>query len=537
MPGPVDLLLVDQPQDAESARLALKLTASEARFRAIIENGWDSIVLLGADRSVAYVSPATVRILGCPEGEIIGHDALDFIHPDDRAAVARALALACETPAVGVVATARVRQKDGSFLHLEALFRSMLNDPAVGAIVANYRDISERVELQAQLQQAQKMETVGRLAGGVAHDFNNILMIINGTAELAIARLPPDDASMTDLLDIRRAGERAVGLTRQLLAFGRKQIVNPVVVDLREIVTDMSSMLRRTLGEDVDLVCDSGPSAACVNADRVQIEQVVLNLAVNARDAMPRGGTLTIDTRDAQPCEVRALAGAGVAEGPYVVLAVGDNGTGMDEATRAHIFEPFFTTKAPGTGTGLGLATVYSIVQQCGGGILMDTEVGHGTAFKIILPRVTAPPDVRQPDTAQAPAGHSETILVVEDEDGVRLLAQRMLESSGYTVLTARSGSDALQLLARHQGPVDLVVTDVVMPGMSGPDLARAVAHERPETRLLYSSGHTEDTLLRHSVLDHTVHFIAKPYSRRELTCIVRQILDAEADASLPAAP
>lgn len=403
-------------------------------------------------------------------------------------------------------------------------------------IVGVSTDITDRKQLEAQFLQAQKMETVGRLAGGVAHDFNNLLTVINGTAELASMRLSAGDPLRADLLHIQEAGERAASLTRQLLAFSRRQIMRQDVLHLGTLVAELRGMLQRLIEEAIDLVVVPATDVGRVRADPQQLEQVIMNLVVNARDAMPAGGTLTIETDDVELDETYAAAHPSVQPGPHVMLAVSDTGIGMDEATRLRIFEPFFTTKNPDKGTGLGLATVYGIVKQSGGSIWVYSDLGRGTTFKIYLPRVDEVADADQPARAGGVVHGTETILVVEDEDALRHVAEGMLQWAGYTVLTASNGGEALLWLERHDGPVHLMLTDVVMPGISGWELAAQLAEARPDIKVLYTSGYTDDAIVRHGVLHSTTHFVGKPYTIEELTRKVREVLDTPAPPATTAA-
>ncbi|MCX6543698.1 MAG: response regulator [Acidobacteria bacterium] len=383
-----------------------------------------------------------------------------------------------------------------------------------------------RKKLQAQLLQAQKMESVGRLAGGIAHDFNNLLTVINGTAALASMGLAGDDPLRLDLQEIGRAGERAAALTRQLLAFSHMQVMQPIVMNLGAAVADLRRMLQRLIGEDVDLILKPGPGMGCVRADPGQIEQVIMNLVVNARAAMPTGGSLTIETRSVDLDEAFAANHPPIQPGPHVLLAVSDTGVGMDEATRDRIFEPFFTTKPLGQGTGLGLATVRGIVTQSRGSIWVDTELGRGTRFEIYLPRIDEAPSVVRPARTRVVAGGTETILIVEDDLALRHLATRMIQAAGYTVLTASNGEEALLRMERHREPVHLMLTDMVMPGIHGSELATRLAETRPEIKVLYMSGYTDDAVARHGALGSAIHFIAKPFTAGNLTLKMREMLD-----------
>jgi nitrogen-specific signal transduction histidine kinase/CheY-like chemotaxis protein len=398
-------------------------------------------------------------------------------------------------------------------------------------MLGSHVDVTERTELQAQLTQAQKMESVGRLAGGVAHDFNNLLTVINGTAELAMGGLNEGDPLREDLDAIRQAGRRATELTRQLLAFSRKQVLQPAVLDLNAVITNMQKMLTRLIGEDVALAFAPMKGLGRVRADPGQIEQVLLNLAINARDAMPNGGTLRIATANVDLDETHADLRPPVVAGRYVMVSVSDTGTGMDEATQGRIFEPFFTTKGAGKGTGLGLSTVYGIVTQSGGHIGVASEAGKGTTFRIHLPRVDAaeaggltPKAYRRTQGSRAEGG-SETILLVEDDKALRRLAGRALQAAGYKVLAAANGREALLLLERYAGPVHLVFTDVVMPGMSGWDLADRLRETRPDLRVLFSSGYSDEMIRDPRVLDDPANFLGKPYTVAALTAKVREVL------------
>jgi PAS domain S-box-containing protein len=418
--------------------------------------------------------------------------------------------------------------KDGRVLDVWMTVTKLMGEAGepIG-IASTERDITERRQLEAQFLQAQKMESVGRLAGGVAHDFNNLLTVINSTAELAATQLRPSDPLQQDLAEIRGAGARAAVLTKQLLAFSRKQVLQPQAVNLTALVTDLQPLLRRLISEDIALPVGLAEDLANVRVDPGQIEQVIVNLAVNARDAMPNGGTLTIETRNVELDDAYSSMHPSVQPGPYVMLAISDTGVGMDRATLQRLFEPFFTTKTPGKGTGLGLATVYGIVTQSGGSIWVYSEVGKGTAFKIYLPRVAEAAREHRPTPTGVVARGTETILVVEDEESLRRVAQRVLASAGYTVLVAANGGEALWLLERRDPPVDLVLTDVVMPGMSGGTLADRIRGSQSKMKILFTSGYTDDAIGHHGVLDEGVHFIAKPYTIADLTRKVREVLDS----------
>ncbi|HWQ15764.1 MAG TPA: ATP-binding protein [Roseiflexaceae bacterium] len=402
-------------------------------------------------------------------------------------------------------------------------------DGAITGVSVFSRDITERKRLEAQLLQAQKMEGIGRLAGGVAHDFNNLLTAIIGNAQLALESLPADHEARAEVAEIAGAAFRASALTRQLLAFARRQIIEPHVIDLNQLVLGMDALLRRLIGEDIELVTMPGPALWSVRADPGQIEQVIVNMAVNARDAMPRGGKLTIETRNVALDQAYARQHLSVVPGSYVLLAVSDTGEGMDEQVRERIFEPFFTTKEQGRGTGLGLATCYGIVKQHGGYIWVYSEPGHGTSFKIYLPRADEPAEgLPHAEEPRAALHGGETILLVEDEAAVRALAARVLRAQGYTVLEAAHPDEALAIAAvQPAGSIHLLLTDVVMPGMSGRALAEELLRRSPGIKALFISGYTDNAIVHHGRLDPGVAFLPKPFAPATLARRVREILDS----------
>jgi PAS domain S-box-containing protein len=421
------------------------------------------------------------------------------------------------------------RRKDGSLYPEGLTVTPVKNDRGeVAHFIAIKQDLTEQQRLEAQFLQSQKMETVGQLAGGIAHDFNNLLTVINGTAELVLDQVSQDDQVHADVQEILKAGERAAMLTHQLLAFSRQQILESRVLSLNTVVAGMESLLRRLLGEDIDLVIVPTPGLGSVKADLGQIEQVISNLAVNARDAMPHGGRLTIETQNVTiDANYARQHGVTMPPGSYVLLAVGDSGCGMDKATRVRIFEPFFTTKGPGKGTGLGLSTVYGIVKQSHGFIWVYSEVGQGTSFKVCLPQVIEVAGPDQPGPAVVSSFGTETILLAEDNAGLCTLATRVLEPAGYTVLGASTGDEALRLLESYDAPVHLLLTDVVMPGMSGRHLAERLAQTHPGMKVLYMSGYTSDTIVQHGVMEAQVPFLAKPFTAAALLRKIREVLDS----------
>jgi len=509
---------VTEHRMAESA-----LRLSERRARALIENSSEGIVTASLEGEILWASPSAAESLGYTLEEVRGRRMAEFVHPDDMERILHLFGTAIREPYTRPHDRARVRHADGRWRTLEGVFTNLLDEPGLHAIVLHFRDITESLELLEQLTQAQKMDAVGRLAGGVAHDFNNLLTAIVGHAELLRDQLPPDSTATEDVTEIEKAAERAVGLTRQLLAFSRRQVLQLKVLDLTAVLEGMERLLRRLIGEDVELsVSAEGP--LYVRADPSQMEQVILNLVVNAREAMPTGGTVVLEARE-RVLDDREAHRLGVEAGWYVVLSVRDTGHGMDADTKARIFEPFFTTRK--NGTGLGLSTVYGVVRQTGGIVAAESEVGRGTTFTVLLPRVEAPAPAAAKTAAGPPEGGSETILVVEDERTVRDLAVRILRQKGYHVLEAGNAEEALVAADTFQGPIALLLTDVVMPMTSGRELARQMAVRRPDTRVLYMSGYTDDAVLQHGVRTEETPFLQKPFTPAALVARVRALLDA----------
>ena len=511
-------------------RMKQQLDEREEYFRSLIEQAMDIIAVLDPEGALRYASPSVLPLLGYAPEDLVGLSIFALVHPDDVDETLRVFSEGVATGQGGRLLELRLRHKDGTFRHLEAIGRYLLDDPLVKGVVINARDVTERRALERQFLQAQKMEAVGRLAGGVAHDFNNLLTAILGYADLLLDGLPALSPLRPDLEEIRKAANRAGGLTRQLLAFSRKQVLEMRVLDLNELVADMDKMLRRLLGEDIDVLTKLGSELGAVRADAGQLEQVIVNLAVNARDAMPDGGRLTIETRNAELDDSYVRAHVPVQPGRYVMLAVSDTGIGMSAETMSHVFEPFFTTKEPGKGTGLGLATVYGIVKQSGGYVWCYSERGEkgegGTTFKVYLPRVDAPVD-QFPARAVLPrTPGSETILLVEDEAALRALTRRLLEKHGYTVLEAGTADAALALARAHVGPIHLLLADVVLPGASGPTLAGELLSRRADLKVLFMSGYTEDAIVHRGVLAPNTAFINKPFSGDNLAAKVRDVLD-----------
>ena len=511
-------------------RLEVERARRDERFRALVANSDDGICLLDAAGAVTYVSESLQRILGYDAAELLGEPGLKpLLHPDDRAIVADGTARSMAKPGTPIRGEARLRHKDGTYRVLEVVRNDLLHVPAVDAVVVNLRDVTESRMLQAQLQQSQKMEAIGQLAGGVAHDFNNMLCAILGFAGLIASELPTNDPLEGDIKEVIGAAERASMLTRQLLAFSRKQILEPKVVDIGALLRDLDRMIRRLIGEDVELVMSFAPSLGLIKVDPTQLEQVVLNLAINARDAIASSSTtgrIGIETANVVLDAEFARSHIDVSAGPYVMLCVTDNGAGMEGHVRERIFEPFFTTKGVGQGTGLGLATVFGIVKQSGGHIWLSSEPGQGTTFKLYFPRTSAPATTMERGPQALLVAGAETLLLVEDEPAVRAFAKRALERVGYTVLEAANGGEALLIAEQHPSPIDLLLTDVVMPRMSGRVLAQRLLVMKPRLRVIYMSGYTEDTIAHQGVLDDGVDFLAKPVSLDRLLEKVRSVLD-----------
>jgi len=542
--GAVERALALRKALEDAARSEESRARSEQRFRKLVEYSSDVITLLDGAGKIVYSTQAQKPTLGYDQGELVGQDVFDLVHPADRER-AQALFLSLQGPGTTVARDAiRVRHKNGTWRDLEIAAVNHLDDPIVEAIVVTYHDVTDRKraeaafrDLEEQHRQAQKMEAIGRLASGVAHDFNNLLTAILGSTDLLLEDLPADHPGRPEAEETRKAGLRAADLTRQLLAFSRQQVLAPQVLDLNEVVTNVDKMLRRVIGEDIELRTVQAPDIGAVRADPGQVEQVLLNLAVNARDAMPRGGRLTIETANVDLDATYAAKHTVVAPGRYVMFAVSDTGTGMDPETQARLFEPFFTTKEKGKGTGLGLATVYGIVKQSGGYIWVYSEPGRGTSMKVHLPRVDAPTEpISSPQRPSGTLRGSETILIVEDQEEVRKVTCRMVEARGYRVLVAGSGADALRLSRELEalrvagqpgGQIDLLLTDVVMPGMSGRETALLLGAAHPNMKVLFVSGYTDESIVHHGILEPGIAFLQKPFTAETLAQKVREVLDA----------
>jgi two-component system cell cycle sensor histidine kinase/response regulator CckA len=513
----------------ERQRVESELRASEVQFRQLAENIKEAflVIELPNDKPV-YVSPVWEEIWGRPISEL-QQDPLLFlsaIHPDDQQQVQATRDIVTHgKPANSVF---RVIQPDKSIRWVRARMFPVFDGRRVYRLVGLVEDITQVHLTEQQYRQAQRMEAVGRLAGGVAHDFNNLLTAILGYTELAMFDLDAESPTVGYLREISKAGESAVSLTRQLLAFSRRQILQPQVIDLNQVVQRMDSLLQRLIGEDIALRMSLSTPLEQVHADSGQLEQVIMNLAVNARDAMPEGGQLTIETANIHIGHDYVTQHPGARPGPHVMLAVSDTGVGMDAITQRRLFEPFFTTKDPGRGTGLGLATVYGIVKQSNGSVWVYSEVGHGSTFKIYLPAVATSIDADVRMTVQPATNLSgtETILVVEDQPEVRAVTVETLRRNGYTVIEAADGTETLASSRAYEGHIDLLFTDVVMRGLSGRRIAQEISVERPGIRVIYTSGYTDDAIVQHGVLEPGLAFLQKPFTARALLRKVREILD-----------
>lgn len=503
--------------------------ATQRRLTTAIEHAADGIVMIDTQGTIQYVNPAFEQITGYSREEAVGQSMQILESAEQDASFYQEM---WDTLTTGKVWSSRFtsKKKDGT-LYEEERTISPIRDSSGETVgyVAVKRDVSKEVALEAQLRQSQKMEAVGMLAGGVAHDFNNVLTVILGNSEFLLDSLVDSDPRRETVAQIQAAAESAESLTRQLLAFSRQQVLAPQVLDLNKILTNVEKMLRRMIGEDVELVTLLDPALGAVEADPGQVEQVILNLAVNARDAMPEGGKLTIVTANADLDEPDLSDDAAMIPGHYVMLAMTDTGCGMDAETRSRIFEPFFSTKEIGKGTGLGLSTVYGIVKQSGGHIRVDSEPGHGATFKIYLPRVQDAVQPLEADdaTTTAQLQGSETVLLVEDDEAIRSVCKTVLQRNGYRVLEASNGKEAVEVCTRHTGPIHLMITDVVMPGLNGRDLAERLRPRLPGMPVLYTSGYTDHAVLSKEMLDPGTNFLHKPFTPIALARKVRQLLDA----------
>ncbi len=524
--------VVREVKDRE--RTGHALVASETRYRRLFEAAKDGILILdAATGKIVDVNPFLEELTGYSHGDFLDKHLWE-IGPFKDIAASRANFADLQAHAFVRYDDLPLQARDGRRLDVEFISNVYQVD-GQDVIQCNIRDTSARrqaerqqAQLEVQLRLSQKMEAIGRLAGGVAHDFNNLLSVILSYTDFALEGLAQGEPRWGDLQEVRKAGERAASLTRQLLAFSRRQVLQPVALQLNQSAADLGKMVLRLLGEEIEIVLALAPDLGLVLADPGQVEQVLMNLVLNSRDAMPGGGKLTISTCNVEIDTAYSEQHVAVRPGPFVQLSVADTGCGMDRQTQARLYEPFFTTKEKGKGTGLGLSTVYGIVKQSGGYIWVYSEPGLGTTFKIYLPRAQ---DVAAPEAPLLPAlprrsTGAETILVVEDEEALRAVARRTLEAAGYTVLTAADGLEALEVFGRHPGQVQLLLTDVIMPRMDGGALAHELTRRRPGLRVLFMSGYTDDAIVHRGVLDPGTNFLTKPFTSAGLALKVREVLD-----------
>lgn len=506
----------------------LGLRESERRFRGLLEHVRMAAIIVDLDGKVTFCNEFFLSATGWTRDEVLGHALTDFLVPEGRALFLQSIqAIAGQKPTTWTAETAIVRKQGGlRWFQSNALVLHDANGKPLG-LADLAVDITEHRTLQEQYRQAQKMEGLGRLAGGVAHDFNNLLTVINGYSEIAYRQLSDIDPLRANIHEVRKAGARAAELTKQLLTFSRQQIIQAKPIDLNALVGDSHRMFKRLVGENIELETALDPRIGKVLADAGQIHQVLMNLLVNARDAMPEGGRVVIETADVEVNASRVAINAEATTGRHVVLSVCDTGTGMDAHTRERIFEPFFTTKPPGQGTGLGLATAYGIIKQAKGWIEVDTAVGEGTTFRVYLPRLQPEPDTKEEPTLGVDKEYrTETVLLVEDQEDVRRFATEVLSQYGYRVLTADCGTEALKLAEGHPGKIDLLLTDVVLPGMNGLELAEQLRLVRPGIPVLFTSGYTGEVGVLNRILDSGLAFLPKPYMPEAMALRVREAIE-----------
>ena len=501
------------------------LRRSEARYRSLVQSSVYGIYRSSLEGRFLDVNPALIAMLGYSSAEevlLLDPEKHVFANPEEHTHLIEEFRRSGTLDGIEV----KWKRKDGTTITVRISGRAVSSaDEPADVLEAIAEDVTDRRALEDQFRQAQKMEAVGRLAGGVAHDFNNLLMVISGYAEVMLSKLEAEHHLRDKAQAIQQASDRATTLTRQLLAFSRKQLLELKVVDVNAIVADMERLLRPLIGENVHLVTKLAPEAGYTRADSGQLEQVLMNLVVNAKDAMPGGGKLTIQTQNTVIDESHRRGQTFIGPGRYVTLSVSDTGMGMDKETQSRIFEPFFTTKEKGKGTGLGLSTVYGIVKQSGGYVMVQSELGRGTTFQIYLPRTEGAAEKHATPAPRAAAGGTETILLVEDEESVRQLVRDTLQSKGYRVVEAENGAAGLAAAENHEGKIDLVITDVVMPGMGGRELVANLTKSRPETKVLYLSGYTEDAILSEGSIEKGTAFLQKPFTLQNLSRKVRELL------------
>ena len=506
---------------------AARIRESEEYYRALIEHASDLIVVTDAEGNRRYVSPSYERVLGYKGDELIGRSAWEFVHPEDRNAAHQAIEVLRSRPGDEVELALRVMHASGDWRTLRAIIQNLIEHPAVRGFIITAQDETERRRLEMQFQQSQKMEAVGKLAGGVAHDFNNLLTVIIGNVSML---LDDDDTSedVEALREIHDAARRATALTRQLLAFSRRQVLQPQIVQINESARGIFKMISRLLAEDIVVQLRLADSLPSVRADRGQVEQAILNLAVNARDAMPQGGLMTISTFHVTLNQALISVQDEVPAGEYVVLEVADSGCGIEPMVVPRIFEPFFTTKEVGKGTGLGLATVYGIMKQSGGYVTVDSALERGAKFRLYFPALDVAPEQPSESAVVDPSSDATaaTILLIEDEAAVRSLAKRALEQRGYQVIDAGSGAEAVLRANGHRGPIHLILSDVVLPDLNGREVTDRITLTRPGARVLFMSGYTEDEIIHRGVMSKGLNYLQKPFAPAELVAKVKLALE-----------
>ena len=500
------------------------LREKDKKFRLLFEDSPQAMLVFDPDtQKILEANLAACSLYGYSRAEFGELSLAQLQTPEDTERLATELRSANRPPTT----VWRHRTKAGRAIDVEAAVHE-IEYGGRKAELAVLMDVTARRHLEEQLRQAQKMEAVGMLAGGVAHDFNNLLTIITGYSQLILNNLGASDPNRHSAEQIMKAAERAAALTKQLLAFSRRQVLQPRIVDLNRLITSLSSMLQRLIGEDIDLRLVLRPDLGRVSADPGQLEQVLMNLVVNARDAMPKGGTLTVETANADLDEGYAGRHILVKPGPYIMIAVSDTGHGMDEATRARLFEPFFTTKGTGKGTGLGLSTVFGIVKQSGGSVDVYSELGQGTSVKIYLPRIDQQATIEAEELKRKAAHGTETVMIVEDDEMVRSLVRETLEREGYKLLDTSDPVEALRMAQNFRGPIQLLITDVVMPRVNGRELAEQICSQRPDIKVLYMSGYTDSAIVNSGILQKEVAFLQKPFTPTALTHKVREVLESD---------
>ena len=513
----------------ERREAAAILRRSEERFSHLIQNLSDVITVVAVDSTMLYHSPSVERVAGYRASALLGKSFLSFVHPQDQASVRAAFEKVTLRTGTATPPEFRFRHSNGSWIWLESVANNLLNDVAVGGIVVISRDVTGRRMLEEQVRQSQKMEAVGRLAGGIAHDFNNLLMVIRGYGEIVLQEASETPSIRKNVETIVRTSERAASLTRQLLSFSRKHVFSPQVLDLNDLVNRMSDILLGLLREEMELDVKLDPNAGCISADAGQIEQVIMNLVVNARDAMPKGGKLTLQSANVHSKAIRATRQLVLPSGDYVMLSVSDTGIGMDPETQSRIFEPFFTTKSKDEGTGLGLSVVYNIVRGSGGQVHVNSELGKGTTLEVFFPRIIAAEpraELLQSPVARSRAG-AETILVAEDQPDLRWMICQFLQELGYSVLEARDGADAVALAEQYRGAIDILLTDVVMPHVRGPEVARRLCAIRRDMKVIFMSGYTEGEFGSGDKPGPETPILQKPFQLDSLAVKIREVLEA----------